>query len=173
VSELDQVLRRNIEALVELRRRADASRTRAQRTADRIARFVGSVRGLVAHAVVVAAWLLWNGGATPWLRPFDPFPFQGLATAASVEALLLTTFVLISQGQMAAVAERGAELDLQISLLAEHELTRLIQLADAIAERLGVEAPAALDDLERDVHPDEVLADIERARAPEQGPALH
>ena len=60
---------------------------------------------------------------------------------ASVEAIFLSTFVLITQNRMAAQADRRADLDLHISLLAEHEVTRLITLVSTIAERMGI-APA-------------------------------
>jgi len=58
--------------------------------------------------------------------------------AASVEAIFLSTFVLISQNRMQAQANKRAELDLQISLLAEHEVTQLVTLLDAVARRLDV-----------------------------------
>jgi uncharacterized membrane protein len=82
---------------------------------------------------------------------------------ASVEAIFLSTFVLISQNRMAAAARRRNDLDLQINLLAEHEVTRLITLASAIAEKLGVrtEADAEMDRLKQDVAPEAVLDHIE------------
>ena len=58
---------------------------------------------------------------------------------ASVEAIFLSTFVLISQNRMAALADQRADLDLQISLLAEHEISRVIALATSIADRMGIE----------------------------------
>jgi uncharacterized membrane protein len=58
---------------------------------------------------------------------------------ASVEAIFLSTFVLISQNRMAALADKRADLDLQISLLAEHEISRIIALVTSIAERMGIE----------------------------------
>jgi uncharacterized membrane protein len=78
---------------------------------------------------------------------------------ASVEAIFLSTFVLITQNRMAAEADKRAELDLQISLLAEHEITRLIMLVGALAEHAGIEVPRAeeLDELKRDVAPEKVL----------------
>ena len=76
--------------------------------------------------------------SSPGLRPFDPFPFVMLAMAASVEAIFLSTFVLISQNRMAELADKRADLDLQINLLSEHEITRLVKLLDAVAKRLGI-----------------------------------
>jgi uncharacterized membrane protein len=84
---------------------------------------------------------------------------------ASVEAIFLSTFVLISQNRMSASQEKRSELDLQISLLAEHEVTRLITMVSALAKNAGVEQPEAaeLSDLKQDVAPEKVLDHIERA----------
>jgi uncharacterized membrane protein len=83
--------------------------------------------------------------------------------AASVEAIFLSTFVLISQNRMAALAEQRAELDLQINLLAEHEITRLVQIVSMIADRLQVSIPSEVDlhDIKQDVRPEVVLNEIE------------
>ena len=82
---------------------------------------------------------------------------------ASVEAIFLSTFVLISQNRMAAAADKRSDLDLQISLLAEHEVTRLAMLVSGIADRMGVEteADADLDEITRDVAPEAVLGELE------------
>ena len=89
---------------------------------------------------------------------FDP-TFVILATAASVEAIFLSTFVLISQNRDAAMAERRAQLDLQTNLLSEHEITRLLSLTVAIARRLGIDEASdpRLAELLRDVQPEKVL----------------
>jgi uncharacterized membrane protein len=85
---------------------------------------------------------------------------------ASVEAIFLSTFILITQNRMSAAAEKRAELDLQISLLAEHEVTKLAALLSAIADRLGVETDvdAEVDELKQDVAPEAVLDEIEERR---------
>jgi uncharacterized membrane protein len=98
------------------------------------------------------------------VQPFDP-SFVVLAMLASVEAIFLTSFVLISQNRMAQTAEKQADLDLQINLLAEHEITRLVSLTRAIAQRLDVEVPTRdLAEAERDVAAEKVLDAIESGR---------
>ena len=84
--------------------------------------------------------------------------------AASVEAIFLSTFILITQNRMAALADKRADLDLQISLLAEHEVTRLVKLVSEIAQRMGIEAAndPDLEPLKHDVHADAVLDKLER-----------
>jgi uncharacterized membrane protein len=75
---------------------------------------------------------------------------------ASVEAIFLSTFVLISQNRMRAAADKRADLDLQISLLAEHEITKLATLVAAIGDHIGVrtDIDKELDAITRDVAPE-------------------
>jgi uncharacterized membrane protein len=160
------VLDRNIGALVERRRREEREKPAQHRFADRITQFTGSLRFVYIHIVLFGTWILWNLPFSPMPR-FDP-SLVVLAMAASVEAIFLSTFVLITQNRMAAQAERRAELDLQISLLTEHELTQLVRLVRAVAERAGVapeEAAPDLGSIQQDVHPETVLDRIESAES--------
>ncbi|MFC7610453.1 DUF1003 domain-containing protein [Pseudoroseomonas aestuarii] len=93
---------------------------------------------------------------------FDP-SFVVLAMEASVEAIFLSTFVLISQNRMAAAADKRADLDLQISLLAEHELTKLSELVAEIARRMDIrtQADPELKEVQQDIAPEAVLDEIE------------
>ena len=136
--------------------------------ADAVTRFAGSMRFVYIHLVLFGLWVVVNLGWLPLPR-FDP-TFVVLAMFASVEAIFLSTFVLITQNRSAAQADRRAKLDLQINLLAEHEITRLISLAKAIADRLGVEEAAdpELDELERDVAPEAVLQELAGEDAAEE-----
>lgn len=162
--ELASVIHRNIAALLEIRARNEAARSTSDRIVDGIARFCGSLPFVWIHGVVLVAWLAINLRLVPWVPPFDPFPFVMLAVAASVEAIFLSTFILISQNRNQRLAEKRAELDLQINLLAEHEITRLIELSERIARKLGVDVEAEeLDELARDVAPEAVLDQIEES----------
>ena len=97
------------------------------------------------------------------LTIFDPYPFGLLTMIVSLEAIFLATFVLLSQNRQAEDAEQRAELDLQINLLSEHEITRILTLVDAIADHLGLEAgqDPELDELKMDVKADAVLKEME------------
>jgi uncharacterized membrane protein len=158
------VLRRNIEALVEVRRQQERRKTLEERVADGITGFAGSMRFVYVHALLFGGWIVVNLHWLPGVRPFDP-SFVILAMVASVEAIFLSTFILISQNRMAAVDERRADLDLQISLLAEHEITRLIELVDGLSRRLGAaeRGPEDVEELKQDVHPEQVLHVMEAA----------
>jgi uncharacterized membrane protein len=120
------------------------------------------------HAALVVAWVLINVGATP-LRAFDP-SFVILATVASVEAIFISTFILISQNRAQAAADRRADLDLQISLLAEHEVTHLIKLVSQIAEKLRIDDAEnpELEELKRTVAPEVVLERLEDTANPNE-----
>lgn len=156
-SQLAGVVDRNIRALLERRRQEERRTSRQNALADAVTRFVGSMWFVYLHLILVGLWIAINLGWLPLPR-FDP-TFVVLAMAASVEAIFLSTFVLISQNRMAAVSEKRADLDLQISLLAEHEITRALQILSAIADRLQVPVSdhAEIQELSKDVEPGAVL----------------
>src|SRR3712207_1858857 len=161
---LSPVLERNIRALQLRREREGKEASAEERVAEAITRFTGSMRFVYLHLALFGFWIAANLGWVPGVPAWDP-SFVVLAMIASVEAIFLSTFVLISQNRMSAAADKRADLDLQVSLLAEHEVTRLVTLVSAIADRLGVrtEADAELDEIERDVAPEAVLDEIEAA----------
>lgn len=157
------VLDRNIRALLERRQGEEQAKGWQDRLADRITRFTGSMPFVYIHLALFGGWILWNLPLSRLPR-FDP-SLVILAMAASVEAIFLSTFILISQNRIQAAADRRADLDLQVNLFAEHEVTRLIRLTRAIAQRLGVEESTSpeLPELERDIEPEKVLQRIEHA----------
>ena len=155
------VVERNIRALLDRKRQDDERRSLQNKLADAITRFTGSMKFVYIHLVLFGVWIVVN---LPWVPApkFDP-TFVILAMFASVEAIFLSTFVLITQNRMAALAHKRADLDLQISLLSEHEITRLITLVSSIAQRLevGTDNEAELLELAQDVSPEKVLDEIE------------
>jgi len=159
---LATVLERNIRALDQRRQQDEARAGFQERLADGMTRATGSMVFVYVHLLLFGGWILANLGFIPGLSPFDP-SFTVLAMAASVEAIFLSTFVLITQNRMAAAAEKRAELDLQISLLAEHEITKLAAIVAAIAERIGIDAEAdpEVAEITQDVIPEAVLDEIE------------
>lgn len=146
----------------ERRSREEATATIETRFADAITRFTGSMRFVYLHVALFGTWILVNLGVVPGVAKFDP-SFVILAMAASVEAIFLSTFILITQNRMTAAAQKRAELDLQINLLAEHEVTKLVAMLSAVADRLGVETEidSEVAELKEDVTPEAVLDEIE------------
>jgi uncharacterized membrane protein len=160
---VNPLIQKNIRALLEVRRRADEEMTAGERFADAIARFSGSIPFLVLHGVGVGFWIMANLALVPSVDVWDPYPFVMLAMIASVEAIFLSTFVLITQNRQAALAERRSELDLQVNLLTEHEVTRLLQMMDLLLKKQGIAEPwGDLEDLKQEVAPERVLVEIER-----------
>ncbi|MBR0654168.1 DUF1003 domain-containing protein [Plastoroseomonas arctica] len=153
--DLGSALTRNIKVLEQRRRDAAAREKPEQRVAQAVTRFTGSMRFVYLHLALFGCWIAINVGLVPGVPRFDA-SLVILAMVASVEAIFLSTFVLISQNRMENEASARAELDLQISLLTEHELTHVAKLLAAIAERLGV--PEAQ-------HPE--VQEIQSAVAPE------
>jgi uncharacterized membrane protein len=159
---LASVLARNILVMGRRREREEATASSEERIAGAITRFSGSMRFVYLHIVLFGFWIMVNLGLVPGMPEFDP-SLVVLAMVASVEAIFLSTFILITQNRMSAAAEKRAELDLQISLLAEHEVTKLATLLSAIAGRLGIEIEhdPDVEEVKRDVAPEVVLDAIE------------
>jgi uncharacterized membrane protein len=162
---LAPALGRNIAALQQRRQREERAATRQERIADAITRFSGSMLFVYIHLAIVGFWIVANLGWVPSIPPWDE-SFVVLAMVASVEAIFLSTFVLISQNRMAAAADKRADLDLQISLLTEHELTKMATLLSDMAKQLGVKTKieGELQEIQQDIAPDAVLDEIEKRK---------
>lgn len=165
--DITQIVHKNIRTLLEMERKFERQKTTQERMADTITRFAGSMKFVYLHAAFFGFWLVYNTGIFG-LPPFDPYPYVGLAMFASVEAIFLSTFILISQNRMNELAEKRSDLDLQISLLTEHELTQLIRIVDAMAGKLGISSNLvttnSVEELKQDVPPEVVLESIEKEK---------
>ena len=159
------IIEKNIHTIVHSRQFAASQRNGEERIADAITDFSGRMYFVYFHIVWFAVWILINLGYFG-IKPFDPYPFGLLTMIVSLEAIFLSTFVLISQNRLSAEADRRADLDLQIGLLAEHELTRVLKMLDEIQDKMGIEndSDKELQDLEKNVHPEDVLAEIDRVQ---------
>jgi uncharacterized membrane protein len=119
------------------------------------------------HLTLFGFWIVANLGWIPALPRWDP-SFVMLAMIASVEAIFLSTFVLISQNRMAAAADKRADLDLQINLLTEHEVTKLVDMVSEISKHLGLGHVTGeeVEELKRNVAPEAVLDAIDSSEKP-------
>jgi uncharacterized membrane protein len=129
----------NINAICALEEEALSKRTVSDRISDAIANFVGSIPFVVVHLVWFMVWVAINMGWLFGKVKFDPYPFALLCMLVSLEGVLLSTFVLIKQNRMSQRADQRAHLDLQINLLSEREVTKILQLQRLICERLQIE----------------------------------
>jgi uncharacterized membrane protein len=166
-----EVTRRNVQAMRRLEEAQAARRTGADRIAAGIARFCGSMTFVWVHVAIFTVWLSYN--SLPWFKPFDPYPFTFLTLIVSLEAIFLSTFILISQNYDMRVAERRNQLDLQINLLAEQENTKALQMLERIEKKLGcqIDDGAQVHALEQATRPEALARQIEEAYGEEKKPA--
>ncbi len=160
---LGTVLERNITALLERHKREEKSKTRHEHVADAMTRFSGSIWSVYIHFLIFGFWIVANKWTS--FPKWDP-TLVILAMAASVEAIFLSTFVLITQNRLSEEADKRSNLDLHISLLAEHEITRLLSMVTAIAEKLDLpeSRDPQLSELKKDVSPEEILDTLEQKK---------
>ncbi len=133
-----KAIRRNIEGVAKLEENYILNRSLADRVADAIGGFSGSLRFVILHLVIYGLWIIVNLRLVPFIPTFDPYPFMLLSMTVSVEAIFLSTFVLMKQNRMSRRADQRAHLDLQINLLAEREMTLALTMLQRISTRLGV-----------------------------------
>jgi uncharacterized membrane protein len=160
------VTQRNIEAIAQLEQELHRQRTLVDRVSDRITSFVGSVQFVIAHAAVILGWVLLNS-LLPRAAAFDPFPFNFLNLTLAIEAVLLSTFVLMSQNRQNHQADRWAHLDLQVSLLAEQETTKMLQMLQQICDHLGmkqVKRDKELREMVQTTHVEVLVEELDQAR---------
>jgi uncharacterized membrane protein len=132
----------NIRAIVELERQAVRDATLGERVGQRISDAVGTMTFVVGQAAAMIVWMLWNSAAAPDAR-FDPYPYGLLTFVVSLEGVLIATFVLIAQNQMSRHSDRRDHLNLQISMLAEQEMTMVLKQLRRISERLEITPESA------------------------------
>lgn len=162
---ISSVVHRNIRAITELRQQTEFQLSASDRVARWVAAVVGTMWCVCVHILFYAAWIAVNCGLVRSIKPFDPFPFMMLTMIAAVESIMLVIFILISQNRMQKLADRRAELNLQVGLLTEQELTRAIHLLLDVAKKLGV-SPAEqteMSEVTREIHPRKVAEALERA----------
>jgi uncharacterized membrane protein len=120
-------------------------RSRAEQISETITKTVGGGPMLVGHVLWFGVWLVINTGDIPGLAPFDTFPFPLLTTLVSLEAIFLSLFVLASQNRMTRHSDQRSQLDLQINMLAEREMTAVLVLLRDIAKHMDVKVSLTPD----------------------------
>ena len=158
----DQLTRQNVESILQMEEAAKGERTRSDLVAEAIAGFCGSMVFVWVHVVWFSVWVVIN--LVPGIPHIDPFPFTFLTLVVSLEAIFLSTFILISQNHDTKISERRNHLDLQINLLSEQENTQMIRMLRAIAGKLGVEVTNDfhLEALSEKTEPEELARQIEK-----------
>jgi uncharacterized membrane protein len=159
---VEQLTQRNVEAILNLEEAAKEQRTPTEMLAERIAKFCGSMKFVWVHVIWFTSWIVFN--LMPGMKHIDPFPFTFLTLVVSLEAIFLSTFILISQNHDTQISERRNHLDLQINLLSEQENTKMIQMLQAIADKIGVDLShdSDLEKLRQETQPEKLVEQIER-----------
>jgi uncharacterized membrane protein len=157
----------NVRAIAELDAESTAKRSRLDRLSDRVSNFASSPSFLLIHIAWFAGWIVVN---TLGRSQLDPYPFTFLTFLVSLEAIFLTSFVLISQKHLETQAHRRAALDLQVNLLAEHEMTRVLRTVLAIASHLGVTDIRGDEELKELIEKTDVLAIAKSVEAQDTAP---
>jgi len=166
----NEIVRKNVAAVSDLQRKEVEGRTVQDRLAAHITNFSGSMTFVYLHAIWFGFWFILNVGVlhVPYVTEFDPYPFGLLTVVVSLEAIFLSTFVLIAQNNLSALSERRAELDLHVNLLAEQKTAKVLDLLDKIAReldtmhsRFNYTPDAETEALKQSPEPHEVLGVME------------
>lgn len=164
---LDGIIQRNVDAVKRIEAAAQSERTRADILSDAIAGFCGSTTFVTLHGIVFALWLTWNSLPSVPFR-FDPPPFGILTVVVSLEAIFLSTFILISQNRQQRIAEQRNHLDLQINLLAEQENSAMLSMLKRLMNHfeIGIDDPEAEAVLEIPTDPEKVAEHLQEGLDP-------
>jgi uncharacterized membrane protein len=140
---LDTETQSNVQKVAEIEDAQRQNRSLGEKVSELIAAFCGSMVFVYVHIAWFGGWIILNT-VIPYFQ-FDPFPYTFLTLVVSLEAIFLSTFILISQNHETQLTERRNSLDLQINLLAEQENTKMLELLQLVAEKVGVKVddPAA------------------------------
>jgi uncharacterized membrane protein len=139
--QISGAVERNIQSIAAMEENREQSKSTVDRYASAVGTFAGSKLSIALHLTWFTLWLLVNTHRIPGVHPFDPYPFSLLSVCVSTEAVLLSTFVLFKQNRMQHRADHLEQLNLQIDLLTEKEVTKSLQLLRAICNKLEIAAP--------------------------------
>jgi uncharacterized membrane protein len=124
-----------------IKAKADEKRSFMEIIADRTTALFGSNIFLFGNVLFFVAWIVINTGLIPGIKPFDEFPFPLLTTAVSLEAIFLTILVLISENRAAKVADLREEVQLQVNILTEEEITRIMWMLVRLLQKNDIQIP--------------------------------
>jgi uncharacterized membrane protein len=161
---VDAQSRQSIKAVSDLEHEALARRTPAETFSDFVVSQAGRPWVIAVHTLWFGGWMLWNAGRVPGARAFDPFPYMGLTTIVSLEAIFLSLFILVSQNRATHRADERAHLDLQINLMAEREATKILRLLQALCAHHGLAeaADSEVDEMLRETQPASIARELEK-----------
>lgn len=137
-----------------LEAKALKKRSLSVRFADTLTAFFGTFSFLILNIVIFVSWIMINTGLIQVIPPFDPYPFVLLTTSVSLEAIILTTIVMMSQNRQSTISALREELQLQVNFYSEREITKILKLLDLLLEKQGLK-------VQGDVELSEMLRDLD------------
>ncbi len=160
----------NIDTILASYRHAEQKINRTQRSVERVSDLLGQPAYLAAIVLSVATWVGVNAvAAHVYGRLLDPPPYSWLQGVVTLAALLTSTVVLIKQNRMSRMEAQRAHLALQINLLTEQKVTKLIELLEELRRDLPMVRDRALDPglaaLQQPADPNAMMATIQEWRS--------
>jgi uncharacterized membrane protein len=134
----NKLIKERRERIKGFKAKMDRHRKLSEKIADFLTNSFGTVMFLGVNALWFAIWIILNTGIIPGMQAFDPFPFGLLTMIVSLEAIFLAIIVLISQNRAAQIADLREEIDLQINVRAEEEITKILIILDRIHDYIGL-----------------------------------
>jgi uncharacterized membrane protein len=153
----------NKKSIRSIKSKADEKRSVIDILADRTTALLGSNIFLCVNLLVFITWIVINTGHIPGIEPFDKFPFSLLTTSVSLEAIILAILVLISQNRAAKVADLREEVQLQVNVLTEEEITRMMWMLILLLQKNGIPIPEdkRLQEMLRDTDVEKIEKNME------------
>lgn len=136
---LPNTAKQNVEIVARREQQLFGQRSRMERMGNAIACFFGNLKFVLAHGLFFSGWIALNLGMFSEVPPFDPYPFSLLGLVVGIEFIFLTTFVLMNQNFQSRRQDHWAHLTVQLSMLTEQEVTKNVQMLQAICKQLGIE----------------------------------
>lgn len=127
----------SIDAIVRIEQDVNQHRSLGARIGDAVGSFAGTLAFVFVQLGLVAGWAAANAGLVPGVPAFDPFPYSLLGALLSLEGVLLAAFVLMKQAHEGRMSERRSQINLQVNLLIEKEVTKVIQMLDRMSATMG------------------------------------
>lgn len=118
-----------------MKAKANRDRSFTEKLADFMTATFGSITFLIINVIWFFVWIAINVGFILGIEPFDPFPFGLLTMIVSLQAIFLAIFVLISQNREAKINDLREEVDLQMDVMTEKELTKVLELVVKLLEK--------------------------------------
>lgn len=116
------------------------TKTATDKLAVLVINLFGSMLFLLCCLIVFSAWICWNMNLIPGLKPFDPFPFSTLEMSVSIFAIILSVSVLINQNRQGRIEKIREQVEFEVNVRAEHEITKMMTLIHEMHQKMGLSA---------------------------------